>query len=193
MFPPLRGGALDQAVARHLGRHLLRAETASRVVTVAASGQRSGGSRRHLGWVPRQMPDQNVAVEERRQRRCPARSRRVRRTISSQALPMVVRSESIPGTPGDVRVRATAEATSVPLADPSSTLTPTSVSFSAMARSGTTGQSKVRMARAGTPATRVVGGTSRLTTAPAATTAPSPTVTPPRTVAPAPIQTLAPM
>jgi len=63
----------------------------------------------------------------------------------------------------------------------------------AMAVSGTTGQSKVRIARAGTPATRVAGATSRVTTAPAATTEPSPTVMPPRTVAPAPIQTLAPM
>ncbi len=56
-----------------------------------------------------------------------------------------------------------------------------------------TGQSNVRMVRAGTPATSVAGGTSRLTTAPAATTAPSPIVTPPRTVAPAPSQTLAPI
>lgn len=80
-----------------------------------------------------------------------------------------------------------------PQADPSSTRTPTSIKCPAVAVSGTTSQSKVRMARAGTPATRVAAGMSRLTTAPAATTAPSPTATPPTTVAPAQIQTLAPM
>ena len=40
-----------------------------------------------------------------------------------------------------------------------------------------------------TPATRVAGGTSRVTTAPAATTEPAPMVTPGRIVAAVPIQT----
>ncbi|PRZ44012.1 hypothetical protein CLV47_101136 [Antricoccus suffuscus] len=43
--------------------------------------------------------------------------------------------------------------------------------------------------RAGTPATTISGGTSRVTTAPAATTDPCPTLTPARILAPAPIQT----
>ena len=42
---------------------------------------------------------------------------------------------------------------------------------------------------AGTPATSVAGGTSRVTTAPAVTTESAPTVTPGVTVAAAPIQT----
>lgn len=46
---------------------------------------------------------------------------------------------------------------------------------------------------AGTPATTVFGGTSFVTTAPAATTAPSPTVTPGRIVECDPIQTLLPI
>ena len=46
---------------------------------------------------------------------------------------------------------------------------------------------------AGTPATMVAGGTSRVTTAPAATMALSPMVTPARTVALEPIQTRLPM
>lgn len=46
---------------------------------------------------------------------------------------------------------------------------------------------------AGTPATTVRGGTSLVTTAPAATTAPSPIVTPPRIVACEPIHTRLPM
>ena len=41
--------------------------------------------------------------------------------------------------------------------------------------------------RAGTPVTIFLGGTSRVTTAPAATTAPSPTVTPGKISAPAPM------
>ena len=45
------------------------------------------------------------------------------------------------------------------------------------------------MIRAGTPPTMPDGGTSLLTTAPAATTAPWPTVTPSSTTAFAPIQT----
>ena len=47
------------------------------------------------------------------------------------------------------------------------------------------------MTFAGTPATRVAGGTSRVTTAPAATTESAPIVTPGRTVAEAPIHALA--
>ena len=46
-----------------------------------------------------------------------------------------------------------------------------------------------RMTRAGFPPTKVFGGTSLVTTEPAATTAFSPTLTPPMTVAPAAIQT----
>ena len=46
-----------------------------------------------------------------------------------------------------------------------------------------------RTTRAGLPATRLSGGTSRVTTAPAATTEFSPMVTPPMTMAPAAIQT----
>ena len=46
-----------------------------------------------------------------------------------------------------------------------------------------------RMTRAGFPPTRVFGGTSLVTTEPAATTEFSPTVTPPIIVAPAAIQT----
>ena len=45
------------------------------------------------------------------------------------------------------------------------------------------------MTRAGFPPTRLFGGTSLVTTEPAATTEFSPTVTPPMTVAPAAIQT----
>ena len=45
------------------------------------------------------------------------------------------------------------------------------------------------MTRAGFPPTRVFGGTSLVTTEPAATTEFSPTVTPPMMVAPAAIQT----
>ncbi len=52
---------------------------------------------------------------------------------------------------------------------------------------------RARTTRAGTPATSVRGGTSFVTTAPAATTASSPTVTPCRTVAPAAIHTPRPM
>ena len=51
----------------------------------------------------------------------------------------------------------------------------------------------IRMTVAGTPPTMDEGGTSRLTTAPAAMTASSPTVTPGSRIAPAPIQTLRPM
>ena len=51
----------------------------------------------------------------------------------------------------------------------------------------------IRMTVAGTPPTMDAGGTSRLTTAPAAMTALSPTVTPGSRIAPAPIQTLRPM
>ena len=51
----------------------------------------------------------------------------------------------------------------------------------------------IRMTVAGTPPTIDAGGTSRLTTAPAAMTASSPTVTPGSRIAPAPIQTLRPM
>ena len=51
----------------------------------------------------------------------------------------------------------------------------------------------IRMTVAGTPPTMDEGGTSRLTTAPAAMTALSPTVTPGSRIAPAPIQTLRPM
>ena len=47
--------------------------------------------------------------------------------------------------------------------------------------------------RAGTPPTTVIGGTSFVTTAPAATTAQSPSVTPGRMVAFEPIQTFSPM
>src|SRR5260370_9939789 len=46
-----------------------------------------------------------------------------------------------------------------------------------------------RMTRAGFPPTRVFGGTSLVTTEPAATTDFSPTVTPPMMVAPAAVQT----
>lgn len=51
----------------------------------------------------------------------------------------------------------------------------------------------VRFTIAGTPATNVFGGTSFVTTAPAATIAPSPMVTPLNMVAPTPIQTLSPI
>ena len=53
--------------------------------------------------------------------------------------------------------------------------------------------SSVRTMRAGTPAARVFGGTSRVTTAPAAMTAPLPIVTPGSTVAFPPIQTSSPI
>ena len=52
---------------------------------------------------------------------------------------------------------------------------------------------KLRMIRAGTPATIVLGGTSLVTTAPAATIAPSPMLTPGNTVAWLPIHTRLPM
>ena len=50
-----------------------------------------------------------------------------------------------------------------------------------------------RTTRAGTPATTVIAGTSRVTTDPAATTEPLPTVTPARTVLPAPSQQSSPI
>src|SRR5690349_16712490 len=53
--------------------------------------------------------------------------------------------------------------------------------------------SRERMTRAGTPPTRVLGGTSETTTAPAATTAPAPIETPPTTVTAAPIHAPSPI
>src|SRR6516165_2254048 len=60
------------------------------------------------------------------------------------------------------------------------------------ARRQPSGISRVRIGRAGTPATSVLAGTSRVTMDPAAMTAWSPMVTPGRIVAERPTQTLAP-
>ena len=50
-------------------------------------GKSGGGTPRHLGRIARQMANQNVGIDKRRQRRRPTRSLRVRRNAPSHPVP----------------------------------------------------------------------------------------------------------